>query len=99
MSEPADKELTFEEALVELERVVRELEDGKIGLEDSLARYEQGVALLKRCHAQLRQAEQRILELSGVDDQGNPITKPFEHVASVDKPKKKKPQADAGEGG
>ena len=80
-----EKPLTFEQALVELERIVSELEEGKIGLEDSLARYEQGVALLKRCHGQLQQAEQRILELTGVDSQGKPLTKPFDHAASVEK--------------
>ena len=77
--------LTFEQALADLERIVHELEDGKIGLEDSLARYEQGVALLKQCYGQLRQAEQRIQELVGVDDQGNPLTKPFDHTATSGK--------------
>jgi exodeoxyribonuclease VII small subunit len=76
--------LTFEEALAELERVVRELEDGKIGLEESLARYEHGVALLKRCYGQLRQVEQKIVELTGVAADGTPLTKPFDHSASVD---------------
>jgi exodeoxyribonuclease VII small subunit len=74
---------TFEKALADLEGIVRELEDGKIGLEESLARYEQGVALLKRCYGQLRQVEQKIVELTGQDGQGNPITKPFEHSASI----------------
>ena len=46
MIEPTPPLLTFEQALAELDRIVRELEDGKTGLEDSLARYEQGVALL-----------------------------------------------------
>lgn len=77
--------LTFEQALAELDRIIREMEDGKIGLEDSLARYEQGVGLLKQCFGQLRQAEHRIQELTGVDEQGNPITKPFDHTASAAK--------------
>ena len=34
--------------------------------------------------ASLRQAEQRILELVGVDEQGNPLMQPFEHAASAD---------------
>lgn len=74
---------TFEQALVELEKIVRDLEDGKIGLDDSLKRYEQGVALLKSCYGQLRQAEQKILELIGVDENGEPRTRPFDHAASV----------------
>jgi exodeoxyribonuclease VII small subunit len=74
---------TFEQALAELERIVRDLEDGKTGLEESLRKYEQGVALLKRCYGQLRQAEHRIIELTGIDAAGNPVTKLFEHAATV----------------
>lgn len=73
---------TFEQALVELEKIVRDLEDGKIGLDDSLKRYEQGVALLKSCYGQLRRAEQKIVELVGVDENGEPRTRPFDHAAS-----------------
>ncbi len=75
--------LTFEEALAELERIVHELEDGKIGLEESLLHYEQGVGLLRRCYGQLRQAEQRIVELIGIDGEGKALTRPFEHVAKM----------------
>ena len=74
---------TFEQSLVELEKVVRDLEDGKIGLEDSLRRFEQGVGLLKACYGQLRQAELRIVELVGVDENGEPRVRPFDHAASV----------------
>lgn len=76
--------LTFEQALAELDRVVRDLEDGKIGLEESLRRYEEGVSLLQRCYGQLKQAEQRILELVGVDDTGTPRVRPFEHTATLE---------------
>jgi exodeoxyribonuclease VII small subunit len=76
--------LTFEQALAELERIVRDLEDGRTSLEDALRRYEQGVGLLKRCYGQLRLAEQRINELVGVDSAGNPVTRPFDHSATVD---------------
>ena len=63
MSQPPGDSLTFEESLAELDRIVRELEDGKLGLEDALCRYETGVGLLKRCYTQLQQVEQRILQL------------------------------------
>lgn len=76
--------LTFEQSLAELEKVVRDLEDGQTGLEIALERYEQGVGLLKRCYGQLRTAEQRILELTGKDEQGGAITRPFDHAASID---------------
>ena len=75
--------LTFEQALVELEKIVRDLEDGKIGLDDSLRRYEQGVGLLKTCYGQLRQAELKILELVGVDENGEARVRPFDHSASL----------------
>jgi exodeoxyribonuclease VII small subunit len=80
---PADN-LSFEQALAELEGIVRALEDGQTGLEESLAGYERGVGLLKRCYGQLRQAEQRILLLTGEDGEGKPLTRPFEHAPTLD---------------
>jgi exodeoxyribonuclease VII small subunit len=90
MAEPQCDAPTFEQALADLERIVRELEDGKIGLEESLARYEQGVALLRRCYGQLRQMEQKIALLTGVDEDGNPLTRPFDHTASIESTKEPK---------
>lgn len=75
-------ERTFEQNLSELETIVRELEDGKTSLENAIGRYEQGVGLLKTCTELLRQAEQKIILLTGVDAQGEPETEPFEHEAS-----------------
>jgi exodeoxyribonuclease VII small subunit len=82
MSDAAEP--TFEEALSELEKIVRELEDGSTGLEQSLTRYEAGVALLKQCYAKLRDAEQRIVQLAGCDAEGKPILQPFDHTAAVE---------------
>ena len=73
--------LTFESALAELEKIMRELEDGQIGLEESLAHYEKGVTLLRKCYGQLQKAEQRIMLLKGVDGDNRPVTEPFEAVA------------------
>src|SRR5437016_10057673 len=83
-SESPNQNLTFEQSLAELDRIVRDLEDGQLGLEDALNRYEAGVGLLKRCYAQLRQAEQRVLLLTGTDAEGRAVTQPFEHVATLD---------------
>jgi exodeoxyribonuclease VII small subunit len=69
---------SFEESLEELERIVAELESGKLGLSDALARYEQGVKHLKSCQELLERAERKIEILSGVDADGNPITQPFD---------------------
>ena len=74
----------FEQALTELERILRDLEDGTADLEDSLARYERGVALLRQCYGQLQNAEQKVRLLSGLNDDGSPDLKPFEHVASIE---------------
>jgi exodeoxyribonuclease VII small subunit len=69
---------SFEESLEELEKIVAELESGKLGLSDALARYEQGVKHLRGCQELLERAERKIELLSGVDADGNPITEPFE---------------------
>ncbi len=50
---------TFEESLDELEKIVAELESGKLGLSDALARYEQGVKHLKGCQQLLERAERQ----------------------------------------
>jgi exodeoxyribonuclease VII small subunit len=73
----------FEDSLIELERMVRDLEDGRLGLDEALARYEQGVGLIKHCYQQLRQAEQRIVQLTGTDDGGQPLLQPFKHEATA----------------
>ena len=54
------KKLTFERAIEELETIVRRLEDGKVPLEESVAIYERGEALKRRCEELLRQAEARV---------------------------------------
>ncbi len=77
--QPGDREQpSFEEALAQLEGIVRHLEEGELGLDEALARYEDGVKLLRRCQQLLEQAERRIELLSGVDAEGNPISTPFE---------------------
>ncbi|MFL5245799.1 MAG: exodeoxyribonuclease VII small subunit [Gemmataceae bacterium] len=83
MTNSSPDKLSLEESLAELEHVVRDLEDGQIGLEESLTRYEFGVGLIKRCQAQLRQAEQRIQLLTGVNEDGQPVLQPFP-ASSVD---------------
>ncbi|MGI9345134.1 MAG: exodeoxyribonuclease VII small subunit [Gammaproteobacteria bacterium] len=54
----------FEQALVQLEQLVRQLEAGDLSLEQSLKCYEQGVHLIASCEKVLEQAEQRIAVLS-----------------------------------
>jgi exodeoxyribonuclease VII small subunit len=71
-------EVTFEQALGELEQVVGELEHGRLGLSDSLAAYEKGVFFLRRCYELLEKAEKKIGILSGTDENGRPIVRPLE---------------------
>lgn len=58
------KTLTFEEALARLEEIVAGIEGGEIPLEQSIAKYAEGIALVKQCRGILDQAEQKIQLLS-----------------------------------
>jgi len=73
----APGKLTFEQALEKLEQFVTRLEDGQLGLDQSLAAYEQAMDVLKQCYDQLEQAERHIELLTGVDADGNVVTQPF----------------------
>lgn len=58
---PADlQSMAFEDALAELERIVRGLESGQQRLEEAIAAYERGAALRRHCEAKLTEAEQRV---------------------------------------
>jgi exodeoxyribonuclease VII small subunit len=87
---PTDTPPRFEQAMAELERILRELEDGTATLEDSLAKYERGVALVRMCQTQLATAEQKIRLLAGVTDDGKPELKEFAHTAAIEKAKPKR---------
>ncbi len=53
-------QLSFEDALAELETIVRGLEGGQQKLEDAITCYERGAALRRHCEAKLAQAEMRV---------------------------------------
>ena len=65
------KKLSFERAIEELESIVKRLEDGKVPLEESVAIYERGEVLKKRCEELLRQAEARVEKIT-LDSTGKP---------------------------
>jgi exodeoxyribonuclease VII small subunit len=65
------KKMPFERAIEELESIVKNLEGGKVPLEQSVALYERGEALKKRCEELLRQAEARVEKIT-LDANGNP---------------------------
>jgi exodeoxyribonuclease VII small subunit len=58
------RKLSFERAIEELELIVKRLEDGKVPLEESVAIYERGEALKRRCEELLRQAEARVEKIT-----------------------------------
>ena len=61
MASPAKKaEISFETAMERLEKIVEEMESGKMLLEDLLIRYEEGMKLVKVCQDRLAHAEQKI---------------------------------------
>lgn len=65
MTGPAPEELQFGQALSELESIVAALESGSLELEDSLDRYERGVALLRSLQLRLSEAQQKVNVLIG----------------------------------
>ncbi|MBV6497373.1 MAG: exodeoxyribonuclease VII small subunit [Acidobacteria bacterium ACB1] len=58
------KELSFEDSLSALEKIVAKLEDGELKLDESLALFEKGIALSRTCRERLDAAERRIEILS-----------------------------------
>ena len=73
---------TFEASLEALEQIVRDLEHGDLPLEKSLELFEQGIRLSRECQERLSQAERRI-EILLRDNQGRPVTAPFEAKATL----------------
>lgn len=82
---------TFEKSLASLEKIVRQLEEGDLSLEESLKLFEDGVKLSRECQERLNQAERRI-EVLLRDADGNPALEPIEaqDLRSTPPPKIKK---------
>ncbi|WP_116598275.1 exodeoxyribonuclease VII small subunit [Primorskyibacter marinus] len=64
MSETPVNEMSFEQAMAELEQVVGKLERGDVALEDSIKLYERGAALKKRCETKLKEAEEKVAAIT-----------------------------------
>ena len=71
-----NKEMSFEKAMARLEEIVRALDSGSAGLDDSLGLFEEGIALVKLCNAKLEGAEQKVKLLAKGDD-GNLVETDF----------------------
>lgn len=52
--------VSFEDALAELEAIVRRLEEGSVKLDEAISAYERGIALKRHCEAKLQQAQSRV---------------------------------------
>lgn len=66
----------FEQSLGSLQALVERLESGDLSLEESLAAFEQGVALTRDCQQALSQAEQKVQQL--MENNGELRTAPFD---------------------
>ena len=78
----AKKQLSFEEAMKRLDEIVRGLEKGDVTLNDSMALFEEGTALIRRCTEMLDSAEQQVVRLKKGED-GAPVELPFEDTESM----------------
>jgi exodeoxyribonuclease VII small subunit len=65
----AQEKLNFEKAMARLEKIVESIEQGKVGLEDSIKQFEEGMGLIQRCRAVLADAELKVqqLQAAGAD--------------------------------
>lgn len=71
------EKMSFEEALSELEGIVRDLETGKAPLEQSITAYERGIALKKHCETKLKDAQAKIDKITVAQD-GTLATQPLD---------------------
>ena len=77
MSENEEPELTFEEALKQLEETVMKMERGELSLDENIKCFEKGNQLAVYCEKQLNKAEKKVEILLGKDQNGNPAYKDF----------------------
>ena len=78
MTDTPITEMTFEQAMAELEKVVSALERGDVALDKSISLYERGAELKKRCEAKLKEAEEKVAAITFESD-GTPLgTTPVE---------------------
>lgn len=77
---PADiQAMSFEDAIAELEAIVRRLEEGKGKLDDAIGSYERGTLLRRHCEAKLAEAQARIDKIVTAGD-GSVATAPLDHA-------------------
>ncbi|OGL39635.1 MAG: exodeoxyribonuclease VII small subunit [Candidatus Schekmanbacteria bacterium GWA2_38_11] len=72
-----EKEIKFEVAFSELEKIVKKLEQGNLTLDESIKLFEEGIKLSKICSSKLEEAEKKI-EILIKAENGTNIIRPFE---------------------
>ena len=82
-------EMKFEEALKKLEKIVGDLEDGNLSLDDALEKYEEGIKLSKLCAKRLEAAKKKVEILLKSED-GTIGLKPFDESMAEEKAEAKK---------
>jgi exodeoxyribonuclease VII small subunit len=85
-SPPSSNNTSFEQAMEQLTKIVTQLEQGELPLEESLRLFEQGVKLSRMAQERLDAAQQRIERLLSVDAPGRPKTAPFESTGDDEEP-------------
>lgn len=72
------KTKSFEEAMNRLEKIVGQMEQGSVSLEETIALFEEGTQLVKQCSKQLDEAELKVVQLMKGPD-GEPVEMEFEY--------------------
>ena len=73
--------MTFEESIIRLEDILKQLEGDKVDLTTALSQYEEGVRLLKNCHGILELARQKIEILRTVGENSELVSEPVEMLS------------------
>jgi exodeoxyribonuclease VII small subunit len=81
-------EIKFEDALKKLEKIVTDLEDGSLSLDDALGRYEEGIKLSRLCAKKLELAKKKVEILMKSED-GSVELKPFDESSVIEEKAKK----------
>lgn len=82
MARKKDQTFDFEGSLKEMEALVARMEQGDIGLEESLRQFERGIELTRACQKALQDAEQKVKKL--IEKNGNVEFEPFETASDED---------------
>ncbi len=88
------KDVPLEEAMDELQGIVTDLESGQEPLNESLAKFERGMELLRKCHQQIEDAAQRIEVVTRVQSNGTVEIADFDGSSTLERNTK---QADEGD--